>query len=87
MWLLWLGVVFLALKGFGVEPVAQWSWWWVLAPLAGAFVWFEGLEKLFGRDKRQADHAEWEARKKKRVEDQFAQFKRGSAAKAGSKSR
>lgn len=27
-----LGVAFVLLKILGVEPVAQWSWWWVTAP-------------------------------------------------------
>ncbi|MEZ5728652.1 MAG: TIGR04438 family Trp-rich protein [Burkholderiaceae bacterium] len=54
MYLLWAGVVLIALKYFDVGPVAQWSWWWILAPLVAAFIWFEFLERLFGRDRRQA---------------------------------
>lgn len=26
-------VVFVVLKLCGVKPIANWSWWWVLAPL------------------------------------------------------
>jgi small Trp-rich protein len=74
MWFLSIGVIFLALKLLEIGPVATWSWWWVLAPLGAAIVWFEGLEKVFGKDKRKIEHAEWEARKKKRVDEQFAQL-------------
>lgn len=35
-----LGVVLLALKFFGIDPVAQWSWWWVLSPFAVAVIWW-----------------------------------------------
>jgi hypothetical protein len=28
-----LGVIFICAKVFGVQPVADWSWWWVTAPL------------------------------------------------------
>jgi len=31
-------LIFLTLKLLGVAPVAAWSWWWVTAPLWGAFV-------------------------------------------------
>ena len=28
-----LAIVFITLKLAGIEPVAAWSWWWVLSPL------------------------------------------------------
>lgn len=28
-----LALVFIVLKIVGVEPIASWSWWWVLSPL------------------------------------------------------
>ena len=28
-----LALLFIALKLIGIEPVASWSWWWVLAPI------------------------------------------------------
>ncbi len=31
-WVALLGVVFILLKVFGIQPVAAWSWWWVLCP-------------------------------------------------------
>jgi small Trp-rich protein len=71
MWLLWIGVGLVLLRWFEVGPFAALSWWWVLAPLVGAAVWFEGVEKLFGRDKRQVDAVEWERRRKERVAEAF----------------
>ena len=50
--LLWVGALLLALKVLGVEPVASWSWWWVLSPFALAIVWWEWLERLLGFDRR-----------------------------------
>jgi small Trp-rich protein len=32
-----LGVVFVTLKLIGIQPVADWSWWWVTAPFWGGF--------------------------------------------------
>lgn len=28
-----LALVFIILKIVGVEPIASWSWWWVLSPI------------------------------------------------------
>jgi small Trp-rich protein len=75
MWLLWIGVGLLLLRWLELGPFAGLSWWWVLAPLVGAVIWFEGLEKLFGRDKRQVDAVEWERRRKERVAEAFSQNK------------
>ena len=58
MWLVWCGALLLVLKWFEVDPVATWSWWWILAPLAVAFLWFEFFERMFGRDRRQVEMAE-----------------------------
>ena len=40
MYLLVLGIALLALKYLEFGPVAQWSWWAVLAPFALAVVWW-----------------------------------------------
>jgi len=37
-----LGIVFITLKILAIEPVASWSWWWVLCPF-----WI-GLAIVFG---------------------------------------
>ena len=31
-WISLIGVIFVCAKVFGVEPVASWSWFWVLSP-------------------------------------------------------
>jgi small Trp-rich protein len=71
--LLWIGVLLVALKWLEIGPFATLSWWWVLAPLCAAAVWFEGLEKLFGRDRRKVDTIEWEKRRRDRVSQAFQQ--------------
>lgn len=40
MYLLGAGIILLLLKFLEIGPVAAWSWWWVLAPFAGAAVWW-----------------------------------------------
>ncbi|KJS71882.1 MAG: TIGR04438 family Trp-rich protein [Serpentinimonas sp.] len=47
------GLILLVLKLAGVEPVAQWSWWWVLSPFALAALWWLWSD-LSGRTKRLA---------------------------------
>ena len=53
MYLVGLGVIFMLLKYFEVSPVAEWSWWWVLSPFAGAFVWWNWADAT-GYTKRKA---------------------------------
>ena len=74
----WLGTVLVLMKWLEVGPVANLDWWWVLSPLAVALVWFEGLERLFGRDKRQMEMAEWEKQQKERVGAAFKTHKKRS---------
>jgi small Trp-rich protein len=66
MWLLWVGVVLLLLKLIGIDPVAQWSWWWISAPFILALIWFELFEKRLGLDKKKA-YDELEKAKKERI--------------------
>jgi len=40
MWFIVLGVLLIGLKLGDIGPVAAWSWWGVLAPFAGALVWW-----------------------------------------------
>jgi len=40
MYLLGIGLVFLALKVSALSPVATWSWWWVLSPFGAAVLWW-----------------------------------------------
>jgi len=50
--LLWIGALLVALKWIGVDPVAGWSWWWVVSPFLLAVVWWEWLERMLGLDRR-----------------------------------
>jgi small Trp-rich protein len=54
MWLIWLGVALIVLKLLEVSVFATLSWWWVLLPLALAFIWFEFIERYVGMDKKKA---------------------------------
>ena len=49
-----IGVILLLMKVLDVGPVGNWAWWWVLAPFAVAFIWWEAIVPLIGWDKRQA---------------------------------
>jgi small Trp-rich protein len=71
MWAVWVGLILVLLKAAGIGPFAQWEWWWIFAPLGAAIVWFEGLEKLFGRDRRKIEHDEMEQRRKERLAETF----------------
>jgi small Trp-rich protein len=69
--LLWIGALLVILRLLEIGPFATLSWWWVLAPLAASVLWFEWLERVFGRDKRQVEAVEWEQRRRERVGKQF----------------
>ena len=53
MYLVVLGVLFLAMKLAAFGPVADWSYWAVLAPFGGAVAWWTYADKT-GRTQRQA---------------------------------
>ena len=40
MLLVVVGTILLLLKLLDIEPVAAWSWWWILSPFAGAVLWW-----------------------------------------------
>jgi small Trp-rich protein len=71
--LLWIGLLLVLLRWFEIGPFATLSWWWVLAPLGAAALWFEGLEKFFGLDRRQVDAGLAPLLPFHRVEHQFHQ--------------
>lgn len=58
------------LKYFEFGPVADLSWWWIVALLGVAFVWFEFIERMLGLDKRKA-HEQLEKARKERVKKTF----------------
>jgi small Trp-rich protein len=40
MYLLALGLAFLACKYFEYGPIATWTWWYVLSPFGAAVLWW-----------------------------------------------
>lgn len=70
MYLLVLGLVLMALKFLAWGPVAQWSWWLVLTPLALTVVWW-ALADATGYTKRKAMQEE-----DKRLEQRRARTKK-----------
>lgn len=64
-----------ALKYFAVGPFTNLSWWWIAALTAIAFIWFEFLERMLGRDKRKA-HETIEKIRQERVKKTFENHKR-----------
>lgn len=42
-----LGVIFICAKIFGVDPIAAWSWWWVLSPFWIGIAFVLGIIALF----------------------------------------
>jgi small Trp-rich protein len=68
MYLLGLGIILLAMKYLEFGPVAEWSWWAVLAPFGLAAVWWTWADYT-GYTKRKAVERETE-RKEARLERQ-----------------
>jgi small Trp-rich protein len=67
----WIGLILVLCKWLEFGPVATWSWWWVCAPLFIAFAWFEIFERVFGFDRRKAEHADFERIRKERIAKTF----------------
>jgi small Trp-rich protein len=70
MYMVWLGAALVALKFFEVKWFATLSWWWILAPLGIAFVFFEVLEPMFGWDKKKG-HDENDRHREARLKRQL----------------
>jgi len=66
MYLVGLGVIFMALKYLEIGPVAVWEWWIVLSPFGLAIAWWAWADTS-GYTKRKAMEA-MDARKKDRIE-------------------
>jgi small Trp-rich protein len=62
------------LRFFEVWRFAQLSWWWIVALMALAFIWFEFIEKMLGLDKKKL-HADEEKRRKERLHKSFGKRK------------
>lgn len=72
MFFLGIGLILLALKYFGVAPVATLSWWWVALPFVLAALWWAWAD-WSGYTKSRAV-ARQEQRKQKRLERQRAEL-------------
>ena len=81
MYLVWLATALAVAKWLQIEQVASLSWWWILGLYGAAFIWFEGLERLFGRDRRQVEAADHEKRAAERLAQQFGPQKGRSTAR------
>jgi small Trp-rich protein len=70
MALVYLGVLCLALKWLEIGPVAQWSWWSVLAPFGLAMVWWAISDALgfTARARQKREDARREQRQRNTVE-------------------
>lgn len=79
MYLVWLATILALAKWLDVSLLASVSWWWILGLYGAAFIWFEGLERLVGRDRRQVEAADYEKRAAERVNQQFANVRSGRA--------
>ncbi len=58
------------LRYFEVWRFAELSWWWIVALMAFAFIWFEFIEKFLGLDKKK-EHNVDEQRRKDRIKHSF----------------
>ena len=70
MALVGLGVLLLVLRWAQIEPVAQWSWWSVLAPFGLAVVWWAIADAMgfTARARQKREDARRDARRRNTVE-------------------
>jgi len=64
----------IGLRYFEIWKFAELSWWWIVALMVFAFIWFEFVEKIFGLDKRKAHNVD-EQRRKDRIAKTFEKRK------------
>lgn len=63
------------LRYFEVWRFAELSWWWIVAAMFVAFIWFEFIEKMLGLDKKK-EHNVDEQRRKDRIKQAFDKKRR-----------
>lgn len=63
------------LRYFEVGPFVHLSWWWIVALLLVAFIWFEFIEHMFGLDKRKS-HEQLEKTRMERIAKTFKTFRK-----------
>jgi small Trp-rich protein len=68
--LILLIVALIGLRYFEVWRFAELSWWWIVALMVFAFVWFEFIEKMLGLDKKK-EHDVHNKRRKERIKNSF----------------
>jgi small Trp-rich protein len=83
MWLVWVGVVLMALHFAGIGWFATLDYWWML-PFGLALVWFELIERPFGLDKKKG-HDELERAKRKRIQTALGDKSASAQRKARSR--
>lgn len=66
-----IGVLLVVLKLADVDPVAGWSWWWVVAPLGLAVLWWEYADRSGLTKRREIDKME-DRKKMRRAENMAA---------------
>jgi small Trp-rich protein len=66
MYLVVLGVLLIVMKWAEFGPVAEWSWWLVLLPFAGAVVWWAWADSSGYTKRREIDKLE-EKKRERRV--------------------
>lgn len=74
MFLIVIIAALVGLRYFEVWRFAEISWWYIVALMVFAFIWFEFIEKALGLDKKK-HHNEDEARRKARVKQAFEKKK------------
>jgi small Trp-rich protein len=72
--LILLILALIGLRWFEVWKFAQMSWWWVIGAMIVAFIWFEYIERLIGKDRRREDLT-MEKQRKERMEKVFGKRK------------
>ncbi len=72
--LILLIVALCCLRYLEVWRFAELSWWWIVALMAFAFVWFEFIEKHLGLDKKKEHNVE-DKRRNARVRRTFQEHK------------
>lgn len=68
--LILLIVALVGLRYFEVWRFAGLSWWWIVALMVFAFIWFEFIEKILGLDKKK-EHDVDTQRREERVKQAF----------------
>lgn len=50
-----VAIIILLMKLADIDPVARWSWLWVLLPFGALLIWWEFISPMIGWDKKAAE--------------------------------